>query len=65
MRQRSVSPKGGLRENHRVRWPKTMTDAQVNAWYEKVDKIRRGALTPPPKRIFLPAARVFVEVDPA
>jgi hypothetical protein len=42
-----------------------MTDAQVNAWYEKVDKIRRGALTPPPKRIFLPAARVFVEVDPA
>jgi hypothetical protein len=63
VRQRSVSPKGGLRENKRVSWPKIMTEELQNAWYSKVDKIRRNALAPPPKRIFLPAARIVVQLQ--
>jgi hypothetical protein len=51
--QRSVSPKGGLRENHKIRWPKIMSETQLNAWYERVDKIRRGESAPAPKRAFL------------
>jgi hypothetical protein len=63
MRQRSVSPRGGLRENHRVCWPKIMSDEQKDAWYARIDAIRRRALAPSPKRLFLPAARILVAVD--
>jgi len=63
MGQRSASPKGGLRENHRVKWPKIMSEQQLNAWYTKVDTIRSNALPPPPRRIFLPAAHVYVDLE--
>jgi len=61
--RRGASPKGGSRDNHRIRWPKIMTAAEEDAWYEKVDKIRQRAVEPAPKRIFLPAARILVPIE--
>jgi hypothetical protein len=63
MVRRGASPKGGSRDNHRVRWPKTMSYAQQDAWYAKIEKIRQSSLDPGPKRIYLPAARVIVAVE--
>ncbi len=67
MGQRSVSPKGGLRENHKIRWPKIMSESQLDAWYGKVDKIRRRAFAPAPKKISLPTpgwwSRIQIEEE--
>ena len=62
MGRRGASPKQGERDNHKIRWPKIMTQEQQDQWYGKVDLIR-SRLIKPPKRIFLPAARVFVEIE--
>jgi hypothetical protein len=60
--QHGASPKGGFRENRKIRWPKKMSEKQQNAWYTRVDLIRSNALGQLPKRqIFLPAARIYVE----
>ena len=51
----AVSPKGGFRINKRVRWPLTLSDEQMNAWYERVDLIRnKKRYHHPPKQILLP-----------
>jgi hypothetical protein len=62
-RSQAASPKGGLRENRKIIWPKTMTVEMQDAWYARIDQIRRQALAPGPKRIFLPAARVIVAIE--
>ncbi len=58
----AASPKGGTRENRKIVWPKTMTEAQQDAWYARIDRIRQRAIVPP-KRIFPPAARIVVALE--
>ena len=51
-----ASPKGGFRENSKRRWPKKLSEAQLDAWYDKVERLRSGnVVETAPKRIFLPA----------
>ena len=59
----AASPRGGTRENRRIKWPTIMTVELQDAWYARIDRIRSCALEPQPKRIFLPAARVIVAIE--
>lgn len=63
MVRRGASPKGGNRDNKKIRWPKIMTDKQQSIWYAKVDMIRqRSFLRLPRQRLFLPEPRKLEKV---